>query len=49
MRVTYRCEVPDCDKVYTSKAGLFLHNQAIHKGVRYKCSVCGREFAYKRR
>ena len=34
----YKCE--DCDSVFKTRYGLWLHNRSIHKGIRYPCHQC---------
>ena len=34
----YECE--QCDKIYTTKAGLALHKKSYHEGLKYTCDEC---------
>ena len=34
----YECE--QCDKIYTTRAGLDLHKKSFHEGLKYTCDEC---------
>ena len=37
-RSSFKCK--HCDKIYTSKAGLWIHRKSKHEGIKYACNQC---------
>ena len=37
-RSNFKCR--HCDKIYTSKAGLWIHRKSKHEGIKYACNQC---------
>ena len=45
-KLVYRCDYPDCDKVYARSHKLTQHKRVVHEGIKDNiCDVCGKVFA----
>ena len=38
--VNSKYECKPCQKTFTTRAGLYFHNQSVHQGVKYACDQC---------
>ena len=40
-------ECDKCSKEFKTKSGLRLHVESVHKGIRFPCHICKKEFCSK--
>ena len=44
---THQIKCNTCDSTFVSKQNLKVHENTIHKGLKVKCSECGKQFTGK--